>query len=108
MCILVCLQEIASFNKTNGEANGLNATRLRLVELEKTRIDELNQFVFELTEIKQKADMDDVLQKSTRIALKDARQTVYVNGRWILANDQIVYRIVRSVLPAGMMASRCR
>ena len=90
--------EIASFNKTNNEANGLNAIRLRLVELEKTRIDELNKFVFELTELVTRTDDD--MEKSTRIALKDARQTVYVNGRWILANDQVVYRVVRSVLPS--------
>lgn len=31
--------------------------------------------------------------------MKDARQTVYVNGRWILANDHVIYRIVRSTLP---------
>ena len=40
-----------------------------------------------------------MLQKSTRTALKDARQTVYVNGRWILANDHVIYRILRSTLP---------
>lgn len=40
-----------------------------------------------------------MLQKSTRTALKDARQTVYVNGRWILANDHVIYRIIRSTLP---------
>ena len=41
------------------------------------------------------------MQKSTRTALKDARQTVYVNGRWIWANDHVLYRIVlRSVLPS--------
>lgn len=43
---------------------------------------------------------EDVLQKSTRTALKDARQTVYVNGRWIWANDHVLYRIVRSILPS--------
>ena len=43
---------------------------------------------------------DDSLQKSTRTALKDARQTVYVNGRWILANDHIHYRIIKSILPS--------
>jgi hypothetical protein len=40
------------------------------------------------------------LEKSTRTALKDARQTVYVNGRWILSNDHVIYRLVRSVLPS--------
>ena len=42
-----------------------------------------------------------MLQKSTRTALKDARQTVYVNGRWIWANDHVLHRIVlRSILPS--------
>ncbi len=31
--------------------------------------------------------------------MKDARQTVYVNGRWLTSNDQVIYRIVRSILP---------
>jgi hypothetical protein len=26
---------------------------------------------------------------------------VYVNGRWILANDHVIYRIVRSILPSN-------
>ena len=47
----------------------------------------------------QKKRDEDILQKSTRTALKDARQTVYVNGRWILANDHVTYRILRSTLP---------
>ena len=42
---------------------------------------------------------EDILQKSTRTALKDARQTVFVNGRWIFANDHVIYRILRSTLP---------
>lgn len=41
-----------------------------------------------------------MLQKSTRTALKDARQTVYVNGRWILSNDHVIYKLARSVLPS--------
>ena len=32
--------------------------------------------------------------------MKDARQTVYVNGRWIWANDHVLYKIVRSILPS--------
>ena len=40
------------------------------------------------------------MQKSTRTALKDARQTVYVNGRWILANDHVHYRIIKSFMPS--------
>lgn len=42
---------------------------------------------------------EDITQKSTLTALKDARQTVYVNGRWIFANDHVVYRIINSTLP---------
>lgn len=38
-------------------------------------------------------------QKSTLTALKDARQTVYVNGRWIFANDHVIYQIINSTLP---------
>lgn len=89
--------EHAAFNKTNNEKDGFNILKLRLIEYQKQRIDELNRYIFDLVEIKPKDE--DMLQKSTRTALKDARQTVYVNGRWILANDHVIYRIVRSTLP---------
>lgn len=89
--------ESAAFNKTNNEKDGFNILKQRLIEYEKQRIDELNRFIFDIVEIKPKEEAE--LQKSTRTALKDARQTVYVNGRWILANDQVIYRIVRSTLP---------
>ncbi|CAF0800255.1 unnamed protein product [Brachionus calyciflorus] len=78
--------------------NEFNILKIRLIEYEKQRIAELNKQIFELVEIKQKEE--DILQKSTRTALKDARQTVYVNGRWILANDHVIYRILKSTLPA--------
>lgn len=96
---MVKKSESATFNKTNNERDGFNILKLRLIEYEKLRIDELNRFVFDLSEIKPKLD-EDILQKSTRTALKDARQTVYVNGRWIWANDHVLYRIVRSILPS--------
>jgi hypothetical protein len=98
---MVRASENATHNKTNNDKDGLNTLKLRLVEYEKQRIAQLNQFVFDLIEIKQKdAAREDVLEKSTRTALKDARQTVYVNGRWILANDHVVvYTILRSILP---------
>lgn len=89
--------ENAAFNKTNNEKDGFNILKLRIIEYEKQRIEELNRFIFDLIEIKPKDE--DMLQKSTRTALKDARQTVYVNGRWILANDHVIYRIVRTTLP---------
>jgi len=92
--------ESMSQNKINNEKEGLNALKLNIVELAKQRIDELNKFVFDVSEIKTTKE-DDLLQKSTRIALKDARQTVYVNGRWILSNDHVNYRIVGSMLPSN-------
>ena len=95
---MVKRSETATFNKTNNEKDGFNILKLRLIEYEKQRVDELNRLIFDLFEIKQQKD-DDILQKSTRTALKDARQTVYVNGRWILSNDHVIYRIVRSTLP---------
>jgi len=96
---MVKKSELATINKTNNEKDGFNILKLRLIEYEKQRIDELNRFVFDLAEIKSKLD-EDILQKSTRTALKDARQTVYVNGRWIWANDHVLYKIVRSILPS--------
>lgn len=96
---MVKKSEYAYNNKANNEKDGFNALKVRLIEYEKQRIDELNRFVFDLTEIKPKME-EDILQKSTRTALKDARQTIYVNGRWILANDHVLYKILRSILPS--------
>jgi hypothetical protein len=42
-----------------------------------------------------------VLQKSTFTALKDARMTMYINGRWILGNDPVHYMVVKSKLPSN-------
>jgi hypothetical protein len=92
--------ESVSHNIVNNEKEGLNALKLNILELAKKRIEELNKLVFNLSEIKTSKE-DDMLQKSTRIALKDARQTVYVNGRWILSNDHVNYRIVGSMLPSN-------
>ncbi len=41
-------------SKTNNEKDGFNTLKLRLIEYEKQRIDELNRFVFDLAEIKPK------------------------------------------------------
>ena len=41
---------------------------------------------------------DENLIKSTFTALKEARETIYINGRWIWANDQFLYTIVKSRL----------
>ena len=95
---MVKKSEIATHNKENNEKEGLRALKLKLIDHQRQRIDELNKLIFDLTEMKPKEE--DVLQKSMCTnTLKDARQTVYVNGRWILANDQVIYRIVRSILP---------
>lgn len=51
---MVKKSETATFNKTNNEKDGFNILKLRLVEYEKQRIEELNRFIFDLTEIKQK------------------------------------------------------
>ena len=96
---MVKKSEAATHNKITNEKDGYNALKQRIVEHEKQRIEELNRFVFDLAEIKSKVD-EDTLQRSTRTALKDARQTIYVNGRWILANDHVLYKILRSILPA--------
>lgn len=96
---MVKKSETATQNKITNEKDGYNALKLRIVEFEKQRIEELNRYVFDLAEIKSKVE-EDILQKSTRTALKDARQTIYVNGRWILANDHVLYKILRSILPA--------
>lgn len=94
---MVKKSETALSNKLNNEKD--SALKLRLIEYEKQRIEELNRLIFDLAEIKPKME-EDILQKSTRTALKDARQTIYVNGRWILANDHVLYKIVRSILPS--------
>ena len=44
----------AAFNKTNNEKDGFNILKLRLIEYEKQRIDELNRFIFDLVEFKPK------------------------------------------------------
>ena len=51
---MVKRSETATYNKTNNEKDGFNILKLRLIEYEKQRIDELNKFVFDLVEIKQK------------------------------------------------------
>lgn len=51
---MVKRSETATYNKTNNEKDGFNILKLRLIEYEKQRIDELNRFVFDLVEIKQK------------------------------------------------------
>jgi hypothetical protein len=50
---MVKKSENATYNKTNNEKDGFNILKLRLIEYEKQRIDELNRFVFDLNEIKQ-------------------------------------------------------
>ena len=52
--IMVKSSENATYNKTNNDKDGFNILKLRLIEYEKQRIDELNKFVFDLVEIKQK------------------------------------------------------
>lgn len=94
---MVKKSETALSSKLNNEKD--SSLKLRLIEYEKQRIEELNRLIFDLAEIKPKME-EDILQKSTRTALKDARQTIYVNGRWILANDHVLYKIVRSILPS--------
>jgi hypothetical protein len=51
---MVKKSEKATDNKTNNERDGFNILKLRLIEYEKLRIDELNRFVFDLSEIKPK------------------------------------------------------
>ena len=51
---MVKKSELATINKTNNEKDGFNILKLRLIEYEKQRIDELNRFVFDLAEIKPK------------------------------------------------------
>ena len=51
---MVKSSEHATNNKINNEKDGFNILKLRLIEYEKQRIDELNRFVFDLIEIKQK------------------------------------------------------
>lgn len=51
---MVKKSENATLNKTNNERDGFNILKLRLIEYEKLRIDELNKFVFDLSEIKPK------------------------------------------------------
>ncbi|RNA03909.1 Beclin 1-associated autophagy-related key regulator [Brachionus plicatilis] len=84
-------------NMTIEKTKELNELKLLLIEYQKKRIYQLNKEIFDITEIKQKEE--DMTQKSTLTALKDALQTVYVNGRWIFANDHVIYRIINSTLP---------
>ena len=46
--------ENATYNKTNNEKDGFNKLKLRLLENEKQRIDELNRLIFDIIEIKPK------------------------------------------------------
>ena len=50
---MVKRSETATFNKTNNEKDGFNILKLRLIEYEKQRVDELNRLIFDLFEIKQ-------------------------------------------------------
>ena len=50
---MVKKSENATFNKTNNEKDGFNILKLRLIEYEKQRIDELNRYIFDLSELKQ-------------------------------------------------------
>ena len=52
--IMVKSSENATNNKINNDKDGFNILKVRLIEYEKQRIDELNRFVFDLIEIKQK------------------------------------------------------
>ena len=52
--IMVKSSENATNNKINNDKDGFNILKVRLIEYEKQRIDELNKFVFDLIEIKQK------------------------------------------------------
>lgn len=51
---LVKKSESNTYNKVNNEKDGLKILKLKLIEYQKQRIDELNRFIFELTEIKPK------------------------------------------------------
>ncbi len=51
---MVKSSENATNNKINNDKDGFNILKVRLIEYEKQRIDELNRFVFDLIEIKQK------------------------------------------------------
>ncbi len=51
---MVRKSEITTQNKKSNEKDGLKAIKQKLIELKKQRIDELNEFIFELTEIKPK------------------------------------------------------
>ncbi len=51
---LVKKSETITYNKANNEKDGLKILKLKLIEYQKQRIDELNRFIFELTEIKPK------------------------------------------------------
>nr|AWV66631.1 beclin 1-associated autophagy-related key regulator [Brachionus rotundiformis] len=84
-------------NMTMEKNRNINGLKFQLIDYQKKRINQLNEEIFEIIEIKQKEE--DMTQKSTLTALKDARQTVYVNGRWIFANDHVIYRIINSTLP---------
>lgn len=46
--------EQEAYKKTNNEKEGFNMQRVRLIEYEKQRIEELNRFIFSLVEIKPK------------------------------------------------------
>lgn len=51
---MVKKSERVAYNKTNNEKDGYNMIKLRLIQYEKQRIDELNKLIFDLTEIKPK------------------------------------------------------
>ena len=51
---LVKKSETITYNKANNEKDGLKILKLKLIEYQKQRIDELNRVIFELTEIKPK------------------------------------------------------
>ena len=44
----------SAYNKTTSEKDGFNKLKLRLLEYEKQRIDELNRYIFDIVEIKPK------------------------------------------------------
>jgi hypothetical protein len=51
---LVKKSESITYNKANNDKDGLKILKLKLIEYQKQRIDELNRFIFDLTEIKPK------------------------------------------------------
>jgi hypothetical protein len=50
---MVKKSENVTYNKLNSEKDGFNMLKLRIIEREKERIEELNRIIFDLNEIKQ-------------------------------------------------------